>query len=543
MEMESMASAIGVSVPVLRFLLCFAATIPVNFLWRLIPGGPPTKHLYAALSGAILSYLSFGFTSNLHFLVPMLLGYASMVLCRRYCGIITFFLGFGYLIGCHVYYMSGDAWKEGGIDATGKHYRLVFKSLVFHLLFGSLMVITLKVISCVINYNDGVLKEENLREAQKKNRLLKLPSITEYFGYCLCCGSHFAGPVYEMKDYLDWTEKKGIWMHSEKGPSPSPYGATLRALLQAAICMGLYLYLVSHFPLSWFTDPLYQECGFWKRLGYQYMSGFTARWKYYFIWSISEASMIISGLGFSGWTDSSPHKPRWERAKNVDILGVELAKSSVELPLVWNIQVSTWLRHCEFPVLLKIACHVLPLHFDVACLDGSSCLAENLNQLKTRLVANVYERLIQKGKKPGFFQLLATQTVSAVWHVIDAFFVSGHDLMIKTQKSHLSGLYPGYIIFFVQSALMIAGSRVIYRWQQATSTALLKMILVFLNFAYTLLVLNYSCVGFMVLSLHETLASYGSVYYIGTVVPIALILLGNIIKPAKPVRSKARKEQ
>ena len=22
----------------------------------------------------------------------------------------------------HVYYMSGDAWKEGGIDATGKAY-------------------------------------------------------------------------------------------------------------------------------------------------------------------------------------------------------------------------------------------------------------------------------------------------------------------------------------------------------------------------------------------------------------------------------------
>ena len=30
---------------------------------------------------------------------------------------------------------------------------------------------------------------------------------------------------------------------------------------------------------------------------------------------------------------------------------------------------------------------------------------------------DVYERLVQKGKKPGFFQLLATQTVSAVWHV------------------------------------------------------------------------------------------------------------------------------
>ncbi|CAA2957330.1 lysophospholipid acyltransferase 1-like [Olea europaea subsp. europaea] len=418
-EMESVASAIGISVPVFRFLLCFAATIPVSFVHRLVPGGPVARHLYAAMTGAVLSYLSFGFSSNLHFLVPMFLGYASMVLCRKYCGTITFFSAFGYLIGCHVYYMSGDAWKEGGIDATG-----------------ALMVITLKIISCVINYNDGLLKEEDLSEAQKKNRLLKLPSLIEYLGYCLCCGSHFAGPVYEMKDYLEWTERKGIWRHTDKGSPPSPYWPTLRAVLQAAFCMGLYLYLVPHYPLSRFTEPVYQEWGFWKRLSYQYMSGFTARWKYYFIWSISEASIIISGLGFSGWTDSNPPKPRWDRAKNVDILGVEMAKSSVQLPLVWNIQVSTWLRHY------------------------------------------VYERLIQKGKKPGFFQLLATQTVSAIWH----------------------GLYPGYIIFFIQSALMIAGSRVLYRWQQATRSGLFKKIFVFLNFAYTLLVLNYSCIGFMVRS-------------------------------------------
>ncbi|KAG8662128.1 hypothetical protein MANES_01G066800v8 [Manihot esculenta] len=356
-DMESMAVAIGVSIPVLRFLLCFVATIPVSFIHRLVPG-KFGKHLYAAFSGAFLSYLSFGFASNLHFLVPMLLGYASMLLFRSHCGILTFILGFGYLIGCHVYYMSGDAWKEGGIDATG-----------------ALMVLTLKVISCAINYNDGLLKEEELRDAQKKNRLITLPSLIEYFGYCLCCGSHFAGPVYEVKDYLEWTERKGIWACTEGGPSPSPYGATTRALFQAAFCMALYLYLVPHFPLSRFTDPVYQEWGFWKRLSYQYMSGFTARWKYYFIWSISEASIVISGLGFSGWTNSSPPKARWDRAKNVDILGVEFAKSSVELPLVWNIQVSTWLRHY------------------------------------------VYERLIQKGKKPGFFQLLATQTTSAVWHV------------------------------------------------------------------------------------------------------------------------------
>lgn len=105
-EMEAMASAIGVSVPVLRFLLCFAATIPASFLWRLVPGGPPAKHVYAAASGAVLSYLSFGFSSNLHFLVPILISYASMILYRRRCGIITFVLALGYLIGWYVFFLS-----------------------------------------------------------------------------------------------------------------------------------------------------------------------------------------------------------------------------------------------------------------------------------------------------------------------------------------------------------------------------------------------------------------------------------------------------
>lgn len=43
---------------------------------------------------------------------------------------------------------------------------------------------------------------------------------------------------------------------------------------------------------------------------------------------------------------------------------------------------------------------------------------------------------------------------------------------------------------------------VIYRWQQAVPPKmdLVKKVFVFLNFAYTVLVLNYSCVGFMVLS-------------------------------------------
>ncbi|KAJ0710498.1 putative non-specific serine/threonine protein kinase [Helianthus annuus] len=63
--------------------------------------------------------------------------------------------------------------------------------------------------------------------------------------------------------------------------------------------------------------------------------------------SISEASIIIFAFDFSGRIDSTPPeaRARWDRAKNVNVLGVEFAKSSVEVPFVWHIQVSTWIRH------------------------------------------------------------------------------------------------------------------------------------------------------------------------------------------------------
>lgn len=158
-------------------------------------------------------------------------------------------------------------------------------------------------------------------------------------------------------------------MHSNDRPLPSPYGATLHALVQAAVCMGLYLYLVPQYPLSRFNKPIYYEWGFGQRLIYQYMSGFTARWKYYFIWSISEASIIISGLGFTGWLDSSHSKPQWDRAKNVDIPGVELATSAVQLPLVWNIQVSTWLRYCKLMLCIFFVLLLVLIRFPALILN------------------------------------------------------------------------------------------------------------------------------------------------------------------------------
>jgi len=462
--MKEAADAVGIGVPVLRFLLAFFASIPCSWLWRFAPS-VQARHLYAAASGAILSYWAFGAQCNIYFLLPIFASYTAMILDRRHCGIVTFILAFGILVFCHVIFMSGDAWKKGGIDSTG-----------------AMMVVTLKVTSAAFNYQDGLIEDEkNLRASQRSYRLSKLPSFLAFLGYCFNCGTHLAGPVFELKDYMDWTENEGLWSPLAQKKPPSPYKETFITIIKAFVYMGIHLYMSGAFPLSYTLTPEYLEWGFWHRAFYQYLAGLTARWKYYFVWSLSEAAVLISGFGFSGWTKDpeKESKPKWTRAKNIDVLNVEFATSAAEIPKYWNIHVSVWLRYY------------------------------------------VYERLVVPGQKPGFWQLLATQVTSAVWH----------------------GLYAGYMLFFVNTSLMIAGSRVIYKWQQAIpknnspAVVLGKLFGAF----YTAFVLNLTCMGFLVLYYADTLAVYKSVYYAGTLLPLALMILGKFVRPPRAA-PKAKKE-
>lgn len=49
-----------------------------------------------------------------------------------YYYIISFLVLNNVDVCSHVYYMSGDAWKEGGIDATGEHLLITSNLNVFH---------------------------------------------------------------------------------------------------------------------------------------------------------------------------------------------------------------------------------------------------------------------------------------------------------------------------------------------------------------------------------------------------------------------------
>lgn len=60
--------------------------------------------------------------------------------------------------------------------------------------------------------------------------------------------------------------------------------------------------------------------------------------------------------------------------------------------------------------------------------------------------------------------------------------------------------FSAWLLFHWLTFTLICLWAAIYRWQQAVpaNMAMVKKMFMLLNFAYTLLVLNYSCVGFMV---------------------------------------------
>ncbi len=92
------------------------------------------------------------------------------------------------------------------------------------------------------------------------------------------------------------------------------------------------------------------------------------------------------------------------------------------------------------------------------------------------MYADVYERLT-KGGKGAFKHLMATQVVSGVWH----------------------GLFPGYAMFFFNSAFMFETGKIIYRYERTWPTWVARFPpWVILKWLYTAFTLNYSAAAFAV---------------------------------------------
>lgn len=78
-----------------------------------------------------------------------------------------------------------------------------------------LMIITQKVTTLAFSIHDGMSRpDDELNASQRFHAVRKLPSLLEYFAYCLHFQSLLAGPIVLYKDYVEFIEGHNILRHA-----------------------------------------------------------------------------------------------------------------------------------------------------------------------------------------------------------------------------------------------------------------------------------------------------------------------------------------
>ena len=76
----------------------------------------------------------------------------------------------------------------------------------------------------------------------------------------------FAGPYFEVRDYLDYIDRKGVWDPKAATAMPQPYTAGLLRLGKGVLCAALHLTLSKTFPVEllesqrFLTERLVVKC-------------------------------------------------------------------------------------------------------------------------------------------------------------------------------------------------------------------------------------------------------------------------------------------
>ncbi|KAJ2893979.1 putative O-acyltransferase [Zalerion maritima] len=363
---------------------------------------------------------------------------------------------------------------------------------------GAQMVLVMKLSAFCWNVADGTLSEEHLSDFQKDHRLVELPSLLDYAGYVLFFPSLLVGPAFDFVEYRRYIDCTMFDVPVTIDPTRRPPTRKKRKIPRSATpalvkgASGLlwifaFLQLSNYYwPGSLLTEE-YSKRSFFYRVFSLYMVGVTARTKYYGVWSMTEGACILAGLGFNG-VDPKTGRISWDRVKNINPWGVEMAQNTRAYLANWNMNTNSWLRNY------------------------------------------IYLRVTPRGRKPGFRASFATFSTSAFWH----------------------GFYPGYYLSFMLASFIQTSAKNFRRFvrpfvmdplndkekQKPTKN---KIYYDILSWFTTQVTFAFVAQPFLILGLSESLQIWRSVYFyavIGTAVSMAFFA-----SPAKAILKKKAEER
>lgn len=296
------------------------------------------------------------------------------------------------------------------------------------------------------------------------------------------------GPAIEFREYHDWLHGKGHYggkdeVTNEGKMDPpalrSRYARSLWLVAYSSLFCFVHLFVMQVYTI----DNTYLD------------PAWSARPLWRKFWELHILGQGSRGKYFFCWVwaeaacvasgvgfggyDEQTREPRWDVARNVKPMGVEKAATFVQIPHNWNVKTGMWLRHY------------------------------------------VYDRATPEGSRPGFPQLLLTQVISGVWH----------------------GLYAGYWLFFVSSAVFVHGSKGVYRWQRDHFPRRWSFLIDFPHWVLTTVGLNYLCGAFMLVTYDQCMAAWGSVYFLPHLTVLGMVIFSETVGRRAARRKRAAEKR
>lgn len=321
-----------------RFLISLIACIPLSYLERYVGNYGNfswAKHVYNIVCCILITEFNYFRGSILISLLPLVLLWYSQkyivehnIQKRKRLWILlgTWGITFIYLSVFQINRMM-QYWLLATIDVTTTQ-----------------LMMTVRMTQFATNVYNGDFDSKKDDAAR-----MEYPSLMEFLGYCYFLPAFLVGPIITFKEFRSWMERSDIHEpncgqtandNHDNGKDQIIFLTFKTIVFFALAAIGMVFFDIFYAV----TSESFQVLPLIFKLMYLYVSIALIRFKYYFIWSLSEIAFHVNGL----WKHTE-HKGR-----NVDIPGIELGGSPHEILNSWNISVNRWLKNCVYKVLLSL---------------------------------------------------------------------------------------------------------------------------------------------------------------------------------------------
>jgi hypothetical protein len=375
------AGSIGMDLRLIKYMVTLVLAYPLCLVFRFLPlKFPIIRHIYVGFIGVYLLQWVFG-NDWIHSFVATLLTYViCTIMPRKYTGSTTMFVVLGYMTGCHAYkmytnYISGLAYWQFPLDFTGVQMVLTMKltSFGYNIQDGGSKKTFTKTPDSELNAEGKAGKvaqsQERIRASREKYAIQDMPNVIEYLGYVYCFSTLMVGPTFEYSEYLQVVlEGKAKYngrssfedtalVDSNKPAFVRNFSffdshfliAAFHRMIIGIACMIAYLQLSGNgYQTYWaYDNDWIAERSHWARYAFTYICLISERFKFYFIWKMSEGANILAGYGVQ-YDDKGKVAGYRGIVDNCDVMGFEFSTTIQTLSRAWNKGTQAWLERYTY---------------------------------------------------------------------------------------------------------------------------------------------------------------------------------------------------